>query len=61
MEYGYNPPNTIYVSFQILDKNDVIQRRMNNQGFNAEQITQIYIHIQRVKPSERLNLKNKLT
>ena len=44
MEYGYNPPNTIQVYSQILDKNNVIQIRMNNQGFNAEQITQIYIY-----------------
>jgi hypothetical protein len=49
MEYGYDPPNTIYVSFQTLDKNNVIQIRMNNQGFNAEQITWMYIYIQKVK------------
>jgi|LakMenEpi03Aug12_release.lakeMendotaPanAssembly.Ray.scaffolds.fasta_scaffold223675_1 ribosomal protein S8E len=50
LEYRYNPQNTIYVSFQTLDKNDVIQMRMNNQGFNAEQIKRIYIW--RVKPFE---------
>ncbi len=41
MEYGYNPPNIIYVSFQSLDNNDIIQIQMNNQGFNAEQIKRI--------------------
>ena len=50
LEYRYNPQNTIYVSFQTLDKNDVIQMRMNNQGFNAEQIKRVYIW--RVKPFE---------
>jgi hypothetical protein len=42
MEYRYNWLNTIYVLFQTLD-NNVIQIRMNNQGFNAEQIKRIYI------------------
>ncbi len=37
---------------------------MNNQGFNAEQITWIYIYIQRVKTvqkiksEERVNIEN---
>ncbi len=40
--------------FRPIDKNDVIQIQMNNQGFNAEQIKwiYIYIYIQRVKPFE---------
>jgi hypothetical protein len=43
MEYRYNPLNTIWVSFQTLNKNNFIQKQMNNQGFNAEQIKRIYI------------------
>jgi hypothetical protein len=44
MEYRYNLPITIHVSFQILDQNDVIQIGMNNQEFNAEQIKRINIY-----------------
>ncbi len=64
IEYGYNPPNTILVSFQVLDKKDVIQMQMNNQGFNAEQITRIYIYIQgvntiwKIKSKEQVNIAN---
>jgi hypothetical protein len=32
MEYRYNPPNTILVSFQTLDQNNVIQILMINEG-----------------------------
>jgi hypothetical protein len=50
LEYRYNPLNIIWVSFQTLDKNNVIRIQINNQGFDAEQIKRIYI--QRVKPFE---------
>jgi hypothetical protein len=55
MEYGYNLPSTIQVSFQTLDEKDVIQIQMNNQGFNAGQITWIYIYIY---PESKNHLKD---